>query len=653
MTWSWPERPRRVVVTGMGAVTALGQDVASTWDGLVAGRSGVAPITLFDPSRVSVRIAAEVKDFDPSGVLDRKEMRRTDRYIQFALVTARQALVQAGLPGRLDDAMAARTGVIVGSGLGGVATLFDNVLLMGERGPDRISPFFIPMGIANVAAGQIAIATGAIGPNFATVSACATGGHALGEAWETIRRGDADMMIAGGVEAGIHEATVGGFASMKALSTRNDDPARASRPFDRGRDGFVIGEGGGALVLEALEHAEARGATPLAELVGYGATADASHITLPAPGGIGAVRAARRALEKAGLDPSEVDHVNAHATSTPEGDKAELQAIRTIFGDHAPRVAVTANKSMIGHTLGAAGAIESIVTIMALREGIVPPTINLDDPDEHAAGLDLTPNAATRRDAAGRDVQLVRVRRPEHGPGLPEVGGVSDEQQPGEPGEPEPGAGAPAEDAPMTETREHVERVPVGPGDAEVSAADVPVPVAGASAAPDPADASLLALVDKLTAILEKSDLGELEVASGGTTIILRSPSAIERPFAVAAAAADAGAVPGDAPAPGAQAAAGAASAAGATPAAPAAAPAKPSVKAPLTGIFYGAPSPGATAYVAVGDHVAVGQIIGLIEAMKLFNEIKSDLAGRVVRVCADNGALVKAKQPLIEVEPA
>ncbi len=207
MTWSWPERPRRVVVTGMGAVTALGQDVASTWDGLVAGRSGVAPITQFDASRVSVKIAAEVKDFDPSGVLDRKEMRRTDRYIQFALVTARQALDHAGLPGRLDEAMAARTGVIVGSGLGGVATLFDNVLLMGERGPDRISPFFIPMGIANVAAGQIAIATGALGPNFATVSACATGGHALGEAWETIRRGDADMMIAGGVEASIHEAT--------------------------------------------------------------------------------------------------------------------------------------------------------------------------------------------------------------------------------------------------------------------------------------------------------------------------------------------------------------------------------------------------------------------------------------------------------------
>ncbi len=287
--------------------------------------------------------------------------------------------------------------MIIGSGLGGVSTLFDNVLVMAERGPDRISPFFIPMGIANVGSGQVAIACGATGPNFATVSACATGGHALGEAWETIRRGDADLMIAGGVEAGIHEATLGGFASMKALSTRNDDPERASRPFDCDRDGFVMGEGGGALILETLEHAEARGASPIAELVGYGATADASHITLPAPGGIGAVRAAERALEKARMDPAEIDHVNAHATSTPEGDKAELQAIRTIFGDHAPRVSISANKSMLGHTLGAAGAIEAIATILALRDGRVPPTINVERPDEQAVGLDLTPGKAVAR----------------------------------------------------------------------------------------------------------------------------------------------------------------------------------------------------------------------------------------------------------------
>ncbi len=398
MSWSWPDRPRRVVVTGTGMVTALGNDVATTWDGLVAGRSGIALLDTLDTSQLSVKIAAAVKDFDPSAILDRKDVRRTDRYIQFALYCAHQAQVSAGLPARLDGRLAERSGVVIGSGLGGVHTLFDNVLLMGQRGPDRISPFFIPMGIGNVGAGQVAIATGATGPNFATVSACATGGHALGEAWETIRRGDADVMLAGGVEAPLHEATMGGFASMKALSTRNDDPARASRPIDNDRDGFLIGEGCGVLVLEALEHAEARGATPLVELVGYGATADASHITLPAPGGIGAVRAARRALEKAGIDPSEVDHLNAHATSTHEGDKAELAAIRTIFGDHAPNVAVTANKSMLGHTLGAAGAVEAIVTIETLRRGIVPPTINLSDPDDAAAGLDLTPNAASRRD---------------------------------------------------------------------------------------------------------------------------------------------------------------------------------------------------------------------------------------------------------------
>ncbi len=390
--------PPRVVVTGMGALSALGNDVASTWDGLVAGRSGIRTIESFDPSRIDSRIAGEVRDFDSSGVLDRKDMRRIDRYIQFGLVVGRQALDQAGLPGRLDGALAERTGVILGSGLGGVATLFDNVLVMAERGPGRISPFFIPMGIANVGAGQVAISFGPLGPNFAIVSACATGAHAIGEAWETIRRGDADIMLAGGVEAAIHEAVVGGFASMKALSTRNDDPPGASRPFDEGRDGFVIGEGGGMLVLEELGHAEGRGATPLGEIIGYGATADAAHITLPAAGGIGAVRAARRALQKAGIDVSEVDHVNAHATSTPEGDKAELQAFKTLFGAHAPDVLVTANKSMLGHTLGAAGALESISVIQALRTGVVPPTINLTDPSPEAAGLDLTPLVASKRD---------------------------------------------------------------------------------------------------------------------------------------------------------------------------------------------------------------------------------------------------------------
>jgi 3-oxoacyl-[acyl-carrier-protein] synthase II len=389
---------RRVVVTGMGAVTALGNDVGSTWEGLVAGRSGIRTIEAFDPSRLTSRVAAEVRDFDASGVLDRKDMRRTDRYIQFGLVAARQALDDAGLPERFEGDLAERTGVILGTGLGGVGTLIDGISTNALRGPDRISPFLIPMGIPNVGAGQVAINFGMTGPNFATVSACATGGHAIGEASEIIRRSDADIMVAGGTEAGIFEALVGGFASMRALSTRNDDPEGASRPFDAGRDGFVCGEGAGVLILEALEHAEARGARVYAELVGYGATADASHITLPAPGGIGAVRAARRAIEKAGLTPGDIDHVNAHATSTPEGDKAELQAIRTIFGDGAGRVAVTANKSMLGHTLGAAGAIEAIATIMAIREGCVPPTINLNEPDPAGAGLDMTPNVASRRD---------------------------------------------------------------------------------------------------------------------------------------------------------------------------------------------------------------------------------------------------------------
>jgi len=389
---------RRVVITGMGLITALGNDLESNWAAMLEGRSGIRRIEAFDPSRVDSKVAGEVRDFDASNVLDRKELRRTDRYIAFGLVATREAMDQAGLPARLEGDEAERTGVILGTGLGGVGTLVDGIVTNALRGPDRISPFLVPMGIPNVGAGQVAINFGMTGPNFATVSACATGGHAIGEATETIIRGDADVMIAGGTEAGIYEPMVGGFASMRALSTRNDDPEGASRPFDKGRDGFVIGEGCGVVVLEALEHAEARGATIFAEVCGYGATADASHITLPAPGGIGAVRAARRALEKAGISPDQIDHVNAHATSTPEGDKAELQAIRTIFGDRAGEVPVSANKSMIGHTLGAAGAIEAIVTVLTMRDGCIPPTINLDDPDDAAEGLDLTPNVAARRD---------------------------------------------------------------------------------------------------------------------------------------------------------------------------------------------------------------------------------------------------------------
>src|SRR6476469_7259272 len=398
MSWSWPEKPPRVVVTGMGTLSALGNDVEATWAGLVEGRSGIRTIQAFDPTRLSSRMAGEVRDFDPSGVVDRKDQRRFDRYIQFGLVVARQAMDQAGLPERMDGPLAERTGVILGTGLGGVETLDTNISLNATRGPDRISPFFIAYGIPNVGAGQVAISFGMLGPNFTTVSACATGGHAIGEAWETIRRSDADTMVAGGSEAGVYEPLMGGFDSMRALTRRNDDPEGASRPFDRGRDGFAPGEGSGVLVLEELEHARARGVPILAEIVGYGATADASHITLPAPGGIGAVRAARRALAKAGLEPSDIAHVNAHATSTPEGDKSELQAIKTIFGEHAARLSITANKSMIGHTLGAAGAIEAIVTIQTMREGCVPPTINLHDVDPEGEGLDLTPNVAQRHD---------------------------------------------------------------------------------------------------------------------------------------------------------------------------------------------------------------------------------------------------------------
>jgi 3-oxoacyl-[acyl-carrier-protein] synthase II len=384
----------RVVVTGMGTVTALGNDVASTWDGLTSGRSGVRTIESFDPSRLTSRIAAQARDVDGSHVLDRKELRRTDRYILLGLVAAREAMNQAGLPERLEGELAEETGVILGTGLGGVETLVANIETNTERGPDRLSPFFIPMAIPNIGAGQIAMSFGPIGPNFAVSSACATGGHAIGEAWETIRRGDAAMMLAGGTESGVLEPLVGGFCAMRALSTRNDDPAGASRPFDSGRDGFVMGEGSAVLVLERLDHAEARGAEPLAELVGYGATADASHLTLPAPGGIGAVRAAQRALAKANLGPGDIQHLNAHATSTPEGDKAELQAARTLFGEHAAGVVITANKSMIGHTLGAAGAIEAVATIMSIRTSCVPPTINLVDPDPEAAGLDIVAGRA-------------------------------------------------------------------------------------------------------------------------------------------------------------------------------------------------------------------------------------------------------------------
>jgi 3-oxoacyl-[acyl-carrier-protein] synthase II len=389
---------RRVVITGMGAVTPIGPTAPSFWAALVAGESGVRTIESFDASRVDSRIAGEVRGFDPSHVLDRKEIKRNDRTTQMGLVATREAMADAGLPERFDEADADMAGIILASGLGGTGTLIDQIGLNATRGPDRLSPFFIPMAIGNIAAGVAAMHTNARGPNFSTTSACASAGHALGEASEMIRRGDADVMLAGGAEATVYEATVGGFAAMRALSTRNDDPPGASRPFDSGRDGFVLAEGAGMLVLEELEHARARGARIHAELCGYAATADASHITLPAPGGAGAYRAGRRAFHKAGIDPAQTDMVSAHATSTPGGDMEELAAIRTLLGDHARNVSVTATKSSIGHTLGAAGGIAAVATLCAMRDGCVPPTLNLTDPDPAVGDMDLTPLVARSRE---------------------------------------------------------------------------------------------------------------------------------------------------------------------------------------------------------------------------------------------------------------
>lgn len=401
-----PRAGRRVVVTGVGAVTALGPDSASTWAALLDGRSGIRPITAFDPSRVRSRIAGEAREADPLRVIDRKAMRRTDRCTQLALLATQEALRDAGLPERLEGTLAESSGSIVASGLGGCDTIFTEARTYVEQGPDRMSPFFVPMAIANMAAGQIAMAFGALGPSYALVSACAGGAHAIGEAAETIRRGDAELMLAGGAEAPVVEGIVGGFAAMRALSTRNDDPAGASRPFDADRDGFVVAEGAATLVLEELEHAARRGARIHAELMGYGASADGYHLTLPAPGGGGAVRAARRALAKADLDASQVDHVSAHATSTGEGDAAELAGFRALFGSHAESVSVSAIKGALGHTLGAAGAIAAAMAILTLRDGRIPPTLNLQSPDPRATGLDLTPLVARQREI---DVALVNA----------------------------------------------------------------------------------------------------------------------------------------------------------------------------------------------------------------------------------------------------
>ena len=388
---------RRVVITGLGAVTPLGTGVRALWEGLVAGRSGIRRISAFDPSALRCQVAGEVPDFDPSGSLDHKLVRRTDRYTQLALVAAREAMVDAGLPEHLEGTEAERVGFLIGSGLGGNGTLVDQIAAWSTRGPAHVSPFFIPMAIANMASAQAAILTGAQGPNYSTTSACASSGHSLGEAAEVILRSDAEVMIAGGSDAPVWEVTVAALDAMRALSSRNDDPPGASRPFDRGRDGFVLAEGAALLVLEELRHAEDRGARIYAELRGYGASADASHITRPAPGGSGALRAARRALEKAAIEPAEIDLISAHATSTPEGDVAELTMMATLLGEHASQVSITATKSAVGHSQGAAGAIAAIAAVKAMDDGVVPPTLNLEEPDPAVGELDCTPLVARQR----------------------------------------------------------------------------------------------------------------------------------------------------------------------------------------------------------------------------------------------------------------
>lgn len=382
---------RRVVITGLGAVTPVGADAPTSFASLIAGRSGAAPITHFDASQFAVRFAAEVKDFDASHVADPKTLRHMDRFTQFAVVAAKEALADAGLEITTDNSE--RVGVIVGSGIGGLATMEEAHRVLMERGPGRISPFLVPKMIADMAAGQISILFGLRGINYAPISACATGSHAIGEAFEAIRRGSVDACVAGGSEAPITPLGVGGFAAAKALSTRNDDPEGASRPFDVNRDGFVMGEGAGLVILEELERALDRGAHIYAELVGYGATADAYHITSPDSSGNGAARSMKAAMTEAGLSPAEVQYINAHGTSTVANDKLETLAVRSVFGSHAGSLLLSSTKSMIGHQLGAAGGVEMVVCAMVIEKGVIPPTINLTEADP-LCDLDYCPNEA-------------------------------------------------------------------------------------------------------------------------------------------------------------------------------------------------------------------------------------------------------------------
>ncbi len=380
---------RRVVVTGMGAISPLGLSVAELWQGIVAARSGVGPITLFDPTGFDTRFAAEVKGFDPTNYMDRKEARRTDRFVQFAVAATKEALRDAEL--EITPANRDEVGVFIASGIGGIATLSEQLEVLRSRGPGRISPFLIPAMITNLAAGQVSIVTGARGPSYCVTSACASSAHAIGEAAETIRRGWAKAMIVGGSEASITPIGVAGFNAMRALSTRNEDYAHASRPFDAERDGFVMGEGAAVLILEDLEFALARGARILAEVVGYGATSDAYHISNLAEDGEGVARAIRLALQRGGLAPGDVDYINAHATSTPAGDPVEAAAIKQVFGGREQSPPVSASKSQFGHLLGAAGAIEAVVTVLAMQNNLLPATINLQHPDPEC-DLDVVPN---------------------------------------------------------------------------------------------------------------------------------------------------------------------------------------------------------------------------------------------------------------------
>lgn len=386
---------KRVVVTGMGCISPLGNDLPTTWEGLIHGRSGIGPVTQFDASEFETRIAGEVKDFDPTKYMDRKEARRSDRFVQFAVAAAQEAIADAGL--NLSNEDPEQVGVIIGSAIGGVITLLQQYDRMKTHGPRRVTPFFLPAMVVDTAGAQIAIQYGLQGPSFGIVSACATGTNAIGEAAELIRRGDAEVVIAGGSEAGIIPLAFAGFNVMKAMSTRNDEPEKASRPFDAQRDGFVISEGCGILILESLEHALARGARIYAELVGYGSTVDGYHLAAQLEGGEGIQRAMRRALRQAGLEPHQVDYINAHGTSTPMNDANETKAIKAVFGEAAYDIPVSSTKSMTGHLMGAAGALEAIVCVKVIETGIIPPTINYEYPDPEC-DLDYVPNQARRAD---------------------------------------------------------------------------------------------------------------------------------------------------------------------------------------------------------------------------------------------------------------